>query len=110
MLANPPYVAERDEPDLAPELQHEPRSALFSGHDGTELLGRLAAAAEAQLAEAGFVAFEAGTDQSEWLGGQLAQTGLAEIAVHRDAAGRPRVVSASRLGEELAEAQAGGNG
>jgi len=110
VLSNPPYVAERDEPDLAPELHHEPRSALFSGHDGTELLGRLAAAAEAQLADAGFVAFEVGTDQSEWLSGQLAQAGLAEISVHRDAAGRPRVVSASRLGEELAEAQAGGNG
>ena len=110
VFSNPPYVAERDEPQLAPELRHEPRSALFSGPDGTELLGRLAAEAGAQLEDAGFVAFEVGTGQSEWLSGQLAQAGLAEISVHRDAAGLPRVVCASRQGGALADTQAGGRG
>lgn len=110
VLSNPPYIAERDEPQLAPELQHEPRAALFSGADGTELLGRLAAQAGDRLAEGGFVAFEIGAGQSEWLAGQLAQTGLAEISVHRDAAGRPRVVSASRFGDQFAKLQAGGTG
>jgi methylase of polypeptide subunit release factors len=83
---------------------------LFSGPDGTELLGRLAAEAGAQLEDAGFVAFEVGTGQSEWLSGQLAQAGLAEISVHRDAAGLPRVVCASRQGGTLADTQAGGKG
>ena len=60
VLANPPYVAERDADGLAPELRHEPRGALFSGPDGTDLLRRLAADVPEHLAPGGRVAFEIG--------------------------------------------------
>lgn len=110
VLANPPYIAERDEAQLPPELGHEPRAALFSGADGTELLSRLVDEASAQIADSGFVAFEAGMDQTDWLAGRFAEAGLTEVSIHRDAAARPRVVSASRLGEPIAGPQAGGNG
>jgi release factor glutamine methyltransferase len=110
VLCNPPYVAERDEARLAPELRHEPRAALFSGPDGTELLGRLAAQVGSRLADAGFAAFEVGVDQSGWFAAQLAEAGFAAVSVHRDATGRPRVVSAARFGGALAGTQSGGSG
>ena len=110
VLSNPPYVAERAEATLPPELRHEPRAALFSGADGRELLARLATDAPAFLADGGFAAFEVGSDQAEWFRDQLAEVGLAEPTVHRDAAGRPRVVGASRAGGLSAGATSGGSG
>jgi release factor glutamine methyltransferase len=92
VLANPPYVAERDAASLAPELRHEPRGALFSGPDGTDLLRRLAAEAAEHLAPGGCVAFEVGAGQAEAVAAWLAEGGVSEVAVRRDLAGRPRIV------------------
>src|ERR1700686_1725771 len=39
VIANPPYVAERERATLAPEiLRHEPTAALFAGSDGLALI------------------------------------------------------------------------
>ncbi len=58
VLANLPYVAERERATLAPEiLRHEPHGALFAGDDGLDairaLLAQLAAAPERELRGAG---------------------------------------------------------
>jgi release factor glutamine methyltransferase len=92
VLANPPYVAERDAARLAPELRHEPRAALFAGADGTDLLRRLAAEVADRLAPGGRVGFEIGVGQADAVAAWLAEAGLSEVSVRRDLAGRPRIV------------------
>lgn len=98
VLANPPYVAERDAAGLAPELRHEPRTALFAGPDGTALLRRLAAEVPEYLAPGGRVAFEIGAGQAERVAAWLGEAGLQEVAVRRDLAGRERIVVARSFG------------
>jgi release factor glutamine methyltransferase len=94
VLSNPPYVARRDAARLPPELRHEPELALFGGEDGTDVLRALAAGVAAVLAPGGWVGFEVDPGQAEQVAGWLAGAGLGEGALHRDAAGRPRVVGA----------------
>lgn len=92
VLANPPYVAERDAAGLAPELRHEPRGALFGGPDGTGLLRRFAAEVGGHLAPGGRAAFEVGSDQAGSVAAWLAAGGLRDVEVRRDLAGRQRIV------------------
>ncbi len=99
VVSNPPYVARRDAATLPPELRHEPEGALFGGDDGTDCLRALAADVAGALAPGGFAAFELDPRQAERVAGWLGAAGLVDIAVHRDAAKRPRVVSGRRLGE-----------
>ena len=96
VVSNPPYVAERDRATLPPELRHEPASALFAGPDGTDLLRAIAAQVGEVLAPGGAVLVELDPRQADAMFAWLREAGLAEIAVHRDAAGRQRVVSARR--------------
>lgn len=93
VVSNPPYVARREAATLPPELRHEPEIALFGGEDGTDVLRELAAGVAGALAPGGFAAFELDPRQAGAVSGWLAEAGLTAIAVHRDAAGRPRVVS-----------------
>lgn len=97
VVSNPPYVARQDAATLPPELRHEPEGALFGGDDGTDCLRVLAAGVAGALAPGGFAAFELDPRQADVVAGWLGAAGLVEIAVHRDAAQRPRVVSGRRL-------------
>lgn len=98
VVSNPPYVARRDAATLPPELRHEPAIALFAGEDGGDVLRALAAEVAGALAPGGFAAFELDPRQADAMAGWLGDAGLAGAVVHRDAAGRPRVVSARRPG------------
>ncbi len=98
VVSNPPYVARREAATLPPELRHEPELALFGGEDGTDALRALAADVAGVLAPGGFAAFELDPRQADAVAGWLAAAGLGEIVIHRDAAQRPRVVSARRPG------------
>jgi release factor glutamine methyltransferase len=98
IVSNPPYVAEADAARLAPELGHEPRLALFQPGDGTALLRRIAAEAGAYLAPGGLLALELAPAQAADVTQCLAAAGFAEVAEHRDLAGRVRAVSAIRPG------------
>jgi release factor glutamine methyltransferase len=92
VVANPPYLARAERAALAPELAHEPADALFAGPTGLEALERLCREAPALLSSRGGVAFELAPDQAAQVQAWLAGSGLA-TAVHRDLAGRARVVS-----------------
>jgi release factor glutamine methyltransferase len=96
VVSNPPYLARRDAAALPPELRHEPELALFAGEDGTDVLRALAAGVAGALAPGGFAAFELDPRQAGRVARWLAEAGLVDAAIHRDAAGRPRVVSARR--------------
>jgi len=93
VVANPPYLAAADQGGLAPELAHEPAEALFAGPHGTEVLERLAREVPPRLAPGGTLAFELGPGQEGGVAEWLAAAGVEDVRVHRDLAGRPRVVS-----------------
>ncbi len=96
IVSNPPYVAERDRAALPPELRHEPASALFAGPDGTDVLRAIAAQAGEALAPGGSVLVELDPRQADAMADWFRAGGLGATEVHRDAAGRQRVVSARR--------------
>jgi release factor glutamine methyltransferase len=92
IVSNPPYLAESEAAGLAPELQHEPRAALFAGADGLAVLRRIAAGAPEHLAPGGVLAVEIAPDQADAVAGAFRDAGLEGVAVRRDLAGRARVV------------------
>ncbi|HEY5941452.1 MAG TPA: peptide chain release factor N(5)-glutamine methyltransferase [Solirubrobacterales bacterium] len=98
ILANLPYVAERDWPTLQPEVtQWEPREALLAGADGLDayraliprsagLLHRIAAQRTGGL----FV--EVGEGQANAVASLMRDAGFVEVETRRDLAGIERVV------------------
>jgi release factor glutamine methyltransferase len=99
IVANPPYVAERDKPGLSPEVrEHEPAIALFGGHDGWREVRAILEVAPDALAKGGCLMMELGYGQSERLAEEVEQAGglrLREIA--RDLQGIPRLAIVTRL-------------
>jgi release factor glutamine methyltransferase len=94
VVSNPPYLAESERSQLAPELAHEPEVALFAGPDGLAVLRELVAGATAFLAPGGGFAVELAPDQAPTVAHWLREAGLGDVITHRDLAARPRVVSA----------------
>jgi release factor glutamine methyltransferase len=104
ILANLPYVAERDWPSLQPEVtQWEPREALLAGPDGLdsyralipECAGHLCRYAEQKT---GALAVEIGEGQAEAVATLMREGGFEQIEARRDLAGIERVV-VGRVGE-----------
>jgi len=103
VLANLPYVAERDWPSLQPEVtQWEPHEALLAGPDGLDAYrtffppGRVAAftrtAEESGNSAARAVAVEVGEGQAGAVTALMRETGLERVETRRDLAGIERVV------------------
>jgi release factor glutamine methyltransferase len=64
ITANPPYVAQRDERGLQPEVrEHEPHVALFGGADGLATITRIVSEAPRLLRPGGHLIFEFGFGQ-----------------------------------------------
>jgi release factor glutamine methyltransferase len=64
IVANLPYVSERDWRSLAPELRdHEPKTALVGGETGTEIIEAMLRQAPPHLAPGGVLAAEIGDTQ-----------------------------------------------
>ncbi|HKZ12981.1 MAG TPA: peptide chain release factor N(5)-glutamine methyltransferase [Solirubrobacterales bacterium] len=108
VLANLPYVAERDWAGLEPEVtQWEPREALLAGEDGLDAYRALLAPMDAGPAEclrptfsdratpletAAAIAVEIGVGQAVEVAELLRDAGFDEIEVREDLAGVERVV------------------
>jgi release factor glutamine methyltransferase len=89
LLANPPYVAAREWPGLAPEIrEHEPSIALAAGEDGLDLIRRLVG----QAMGVPFVALEVGAGHAGTVCELLVAAGFARVETRRDLAGIERVV------------------
>ena len=94
IVANLPYVAERERPELMPEVRvYEPPSALFAGPRGLDLLERLLAQTPAHLRPGGVLSLEIGYQQGEAVQA-LAERHFphADITIVPDLAGLDRMV------------------
>jgi release factor glutamine methyltransferase len=97
IVANPPYVAERDRGSLPPDVRdYEPPEALYAGPDGLDVIRPLAPAALAALRPGGGFVMEIGAGQWAAVKRILEEAGFDGIRVHDDLAGIPRVVVAAR--------------
>jgi release factor glutamine methyltransferase len=94
IVANLPYVADADEPTLARELQHDPRTALFGGPRGTEIIERLIADASPHFAPGGMLALEIGAGQADYLVEKLRAAGYHDIETKADYQGHQRFIFA----------------
>jgi release factor glutamine methyltransferase len=99
VVANPPYVAERERDRLPIEVRgFEPAQALFGGPDGLRVIRALVPEAAAALRPGGWLAMEIGAGQDLAVAALFQDTG--EFRLHhirRDLQDIPRVVVARRL-------------
>jgi release factor glutamine methyltransferase len=96
LLSNPPYVADPQRRELAPEiLRHEPPGALFAGPDGLAVIRALLTQA-GERGDLELVALEVGAGQSGPVAELLRAGGWAAVRAERDLAGIERVVVGKR--------------
>jgi release factor glutamine methyltransferase len=93
IISNPPYLPSAD--SLEPEVQLEPKEALFSGSDGLELARVLARQAANRLEPNGFMALELDPRNAPVLARELQNAGWA-AQLEADLTGRRRFVIATR--------------
>ena len=95
IVANPPYVAERD-PCLAEgDLRFEPRAALLAGADGLACIRLIVAHARAHLDPGAGLLLEHGHDQAARCRALLERAGYRDVVTRRDLAGIERVTGGS---------------
>jgi release factor glutamine methyltransferase len=72
ILSNPPYVGEKEFPQLAPEIiRYEPKAALLAGPEGLLVIRRIISEAWPYLKAGGSLLLEMGVGQSEILRAEL---------------------------------------
>jgi release factor glutamine methyltransferase len=108
IVANLPYVAERDWASLRPEVtEWEPPEALLAGRDGLdayralfrclgEATDRVRPWSPSVLPRTNAVAVEAGEGQAEAVGALVRAAGFGAVETRRDLAGIERVVIGTR--------------
>jgi release factor glutamine methyltransferase len=96
VVSNPPYVAEKEWEELAPEVRDfEPRRALVSGPTGLEVIRRLARGAGRYLAPGGWILLEFGHGQATEVLRLFAKDWKKPETI-KDLAGHRRVLAARR--------------
>lgn len=99
IVANPPYIAAAEMPDLAPEVRDwEPHQALSPGGDGLDACREIARGAGALLLPGGRLLIEIGPTQGQAVAGLLSAAGFDAIRILPDMDGRDRVVAAAKPG------------
>jgi len=98
IVTNPPYVAANDHERLQPDVRlHEPRTALFAGEDGLDVIRRIVTQSPAFLAPEGTLLIEFSPEQAETIVDHLQATGeFSEITVLPDLSDLSRAVRARR--------------
>lgn len=95
IVANPPYIAIDEMPDLSDEVRnHEPAMALTDGADGLNAYRSIAKGAPRHLDPGGRLLVEIGSTQAEPVRDILASAGFVDITVLPDLDRRDRVVVA----------------
>ena len=99
IVANPPYVPDRDRRTLQPDVRdYEPSLALFAGDDGLAIIRRLLGHAMSRLAAGGALMFEFGFGQALAVDELISRApGLKMTDVKPDLHGIPRVAIIERV-------------
>lgn len=93
IVANPPYIADYEMEDLAPEVREfEPRMALTDEADGLEAYRAIFQQAEPHMTNAARLIVEIGHTQADDVVKIATSYGFDEVAVLQDLDGRDRVV------------------
>ncbi|MFV8050410.1 peptide chain release factor N(5)-glutamine methyltransferase [Mycobacterium sp. 48b] len=98
LVSNPPYIPEAAvlEPEVA---EHDPAQALFGGADGMSVIRPIVALAARWLRAGAPCGVEHDDTTSELVVDAFADDGhFGEVTARRDLAGRPRFVTAARIG------------
>ncbi|TML00035.1 MAG: peptide chain release factor N(5)-glutamine methyltransferase [Actinobacteria bacterium] len=97
LVANLPYVAERERVGLAPEIsRHEPLTALMAGPDGLASIRALLAQVPAHR-RVQMLALEVGAGQAPGVARMMTDAGFGSVRAERDLAGVERVVVGERV-------------
>lgn len=97
LVANPPYLAERELADLPDDVARwDPVDALVAGPTGHEVSDALIAAAVPWLAAGGWLALELDERRVATAAARARAAGLADVAEVEDLTRRPRFVLARR--------------
>ncbi|AXI46244.1 peptide chain release factor N(5)-glutamine methyltransferase [Sulfitobacter sp. SK012] len=95
IVSNPPYLAQAEMADVAPELAlHEPAMALTDGGDGLSAYRIIAHQAQGYLTSQGRVMVEIGWQQGPDVAEIFQAAGWARVAILPDLDGRNRVICA----------------
>jgi len=95
VVSNPPYVGESEEDTVQLDVRKfEPRTAVFAGPKGTEVIARLIPQARAALSPGGWLVMEISGTIAEDVRGLL--EGWDEVQITADLQSIPRVVRAQR--------------
>ncbi len=98
LVSNPPYIPTGDMAGLSTEVRgFEPRLALDGGADGLDCLRSIIEDVPKVLADGGIVALEFGDGQAEAVR-ELASSALASVSIHKDYAGRDRIMTGRKTG------------
>lgn len=100
VVSNPPYVSESEYAELSSEVRdHEPRTALVGGAQGTEIIERLVREAATVLKPAGWLIMEISPMIAEAVRGFFSpESGFSNCEIKSDHAGHLRTVVAQRAG------------
>ncbi len=93
ITANPPYLTADDMESLQPEVEFEPKTALFGGEDGLDFYRAISKIWKPCLKEGGMIAFEIGLGQESDVKRILESLGYGEISYVNDLTDRVRVVT-----------------
>lgn len=98
VISNPPYLTDEEWDCAQPEVREwEPRLAMVAGDGGMAVTRDLAAAVERVLRPGGWIGLEVDWTRADTVAALLgACSGLRDVTVHRDLAGRSRYVLAVR--------------
>jgi release factor glutamine methyltransferase len=101
VLANPPYVPEGT--PVPPEVaDHDPHRAVFAGPDGLTVIRPMTVLAVNLLRDGGALAIEHDDTHAEAAPAVLrGHAELSDVVEHTDLTGRPRFVTARRLGSPV---------
>ena len=99
IVSNPPYIAEDEMAELAPEVRDwEPHLALTPGGDGLDAYRAIARGAGARLMPGGRLLVEIGPTQGQAVAELFKGAGLSDVRILPDLDGRDRVVAAVKAG------------
>ncbi|MES2439526.1 MAG: peptide chain release factor N(5)-glutamine methyltransferase [Verrucomicrobiota bacterium] len=96
IVANLPYVPESERATISREVTHDPALALFSGHDGLDLIRRFIPEAFHRLKPGGWLVLEIGHDQASQVAEILKASAFTDIEVKTDLSGIDRFPFAKR--------------